>query len=237
MNIILDVYYNITDIQANYYDKVATGSLFPNTGLSNYYTKIEVDDINNEPSTLILNTYTKKTEADTQLTDYTTITYLQGNYMTTLSITGTLMNNYATIAFIVDNLYGKTYLDNQSSLNADVSELTSLVTADYLELEYTNNVDLTIDCYKKADIDNVIFSSSTGSYVDYNLANKVSTTGDSSISPNLTINGDMDSSKKPPLTIKHSSIHIESWALAPFHQEIENSGSWLQFSRDGTSNA
>ena len=63
--------------------------MFPNIDLSNYYSKTEVNDTDNELSTLILNTYTK-TEVDTQLTDYTTVTYLQGNYRTTLSITETL---------------------------------------------------------------------------------------------------------------------------------------------------
>ena len=75
LSIILDTCYNITEIQANYYDKVATDSLFSNTGLSNYYSKIEVGDLDNELSTLIFNTYTK-TEIDTQLTDYASITYL-----------------------------------------------------------------------------------------------------------------------------------------------------------------
>ena len=55
MSIILDTYYNITEIQANYYDKVATDSLFSNIDLSNYYTKIEVDDIDNELFTSIFN--------------------------------------------------------------------------------------------------------------------------------------------------------------------------------------
>ena len=39
-----------------------------------------------------------------------------------------------------------------------------------------------------------------------------------------------------PLGIKNSTIHIEVWTLAPFHQLIANSGSWLQLPRDGTSN-
>ena len=43
--------------------------------------------------------------------------------MTTLSITETLMNNYASIALLADNFYDKTYLDNQFSLKADVSQL------------------------------------------------------------------------------------------------------------------
>ena len=60
MSIILDTYYNKPEIQANYYDKVATGPLFPNTDLSNYYSRIEVDDIDHELSTLLLNTYTQQ---------------------------------------------------------------------------------------------------------------------------------------------------------------------------------
>ena len=92
-----------------------------------------------------------------------------------------------------------------------------------MELRYTSSVDLTAGYYKKADIDNL-------------LANKVSTTGGAIKSSNLTINGDLDSSKKLPLDIKSSTTHTEFWTLASFHQGIENSGSWLQFSRGGTSN-
>ena len=66
--------------------------------------------------------------------------------------------------------------------------------------------------------------------------NKVNIYKDTSIQPNLTINGNLDSSKKLPLDINNSTIHTEIWTLASFHQAIENSGSWLQFSRDGTSN-
>ena len=116
MSIILGTYYNITEIQANYYDKVATDSLFSNLDLSNYYSKIEVDDTDDELFTLILNTYTK-TEIDTQLTDYTSITYLQDYYMTTLSVTEALMNNYAGISLLDGNFYDKAYLDNQFSLS------------------------------------------------------------------------------------------------------------------------
>ena len=53
MSITLDTYYNITKIQTNYYDKVSTDRLFSNINLSNYYSKTEVDDIENELSTLI----------------------------------------------------------------------------------------------------------------------------------------------------------------------------------------
>ena len=63
-------------------------------------------------------------------------------------------------------------------------------------MKYTNSVDLAIDCYKKADIDNMLLSYSTGSYVDYNLANKVSTTGDASISGNLDVGTTSNNSTK-----------------------------------------
>ena len=59
---------------------------------------------------------------------------------------------------------------------------------------------------------------------------------DTTISSNLTINGNLGSSMKIPLDIKNSTIHTKFWTLASFHQGIANSGSWLQFSRDGTSN-
>ena len=59
--------------------------------------------------------YYTKAEIDSQLTDYTTVTYLQGNYMTTLSITEALMNNYATITLLVDNFYPKTEIDSALS--------------------------------------------------------------------------------------------------------------------------
>ena len=173
MSIILDTYYNITEIQANYYDKVATDSLFSNIDLSNYYTKIEIGDIDDELSTLALNTYTK-TEIDTQLTDYTTNAYLQGNYMTSISIAEPLMKNYATITLLGDNFYDKAYLDNQFSLTADVSRLAGLVPTGYLELKYTNSVDLTTDYYNKIETGNL-------------LANKVSTAGDTTISGNLDV--------------------------------------------------
>ena len=55
-----------------------------------------------------------KTEVGTLLTDY----------MTTLSITETLinsLNNYATIAFLGDIFYDELYLDNQFSLKTDAS--------------------------------------------------------------------------------------------------------------------
>ena len=157
-------FYNKTEIDAiafngdlaNYYNKTQVDAIVANINFSNnHYTKTEVDDIDNELSALILNTYTK-TEVDTQLTDYATISYLQGNYMTSLAITETLMNNYANITFIVDNFYDKTYLDNQFTLKVDVSELANLVTTEYINTKYTNTVDLTSIYYNKTETDNLL---------------------------------------------------------------------------------
>ena len=64
----------------------------------NYYTKNQVDAL---LSNINLVDYYTKTEIDPQLTDYTTITYLQGNYMTTLSITEAVMNKFATVTFLL----------------------------------------------------------------------------------------------------------------------------------------
>ena len=67
--------------------------------------------------------------------------------------------------------------------------------------------------------------------------NKVNIYKDTTISSNLTINCNLGSSMEFfSLDISNSTIHTEFWTLASFHQGIANSGSWLQFSRDGTSN-
>ena len=95
--------------------------------------------------------------------------------MTTLSITEALMNNYAGITLFVDNLDDKTYLDNQFSSKADVSQLPGFVATGYLTPKYTNSVEISTDYYKKADIDNMLLSYSTGSYVDYNFYTKTET--------------------------------------------------------------
>ena len=79
-----------TDL-SNYYIKAEIYTLFSNIDLSNYYTKSEVDDIDNELSTLILNTC-NKTEVGTLL--YT---------------------SYPSLSFIVDNLYSKTEIDSTLS--------------------------------------------------------------------------------------------------------------------------
>ena len=61
---------------------------------------------------------------------------------------------------------------------------------------YTNSVDLPTD-NKKTDIDNMLLSYSTGSYVDYSVANKESTTGDASTSGNLDVSKVLDLQRHP----------------------------------------
>ena len=106
-----------------------------------------------------------------------------------------------------------------------MSQLTGLVTSDYLELKFTNSVDLTTDYYKKTDIDNMLLSYNTGSYVDCNLANKVSTTGGATIPSNQ---------KPMVIWIHRRNTHqilrtqqfIQSFGhWQHFRQGIENSGS------------
>ena len=156
----------------SFYNKSEINSMLAgggSTDLSNYYTKPQVEAL---ISNLNLSYYYTKTEVGSPLSDYSTITYLQDNYMTSLSITQTLMNNYASVTFIVDNFYDKTYLDNQFSLKADLSELTNLVTTEYLTTKYTNSVDLTTVYYNKTETDNM-------------LNQKVNTSGNSSIQGRL----------------------------------------------------
>ena len=92
--------------------------------------KTEIDAICDEWSALVSNTYTKteiealisntnltsyytKTEVGSSLSD--TVTCLQNNYMTSLLITQTLMNNCASIAFTNTNHYSKTEIDSTPS--------------------------------------------------------------------------------------------------------------------------
>ena len=107
--------------------------------------------------------------------------------MTTLSITETLMNNYASLTLIGDNFYDELYLDNQFSLKADAS---NTVTTNYLITNYTNTVDLTSVYYNKTETDNMLLSYSTGSYVDYNVYTKTET--DILLANKLTNIGDIE---------------------------------------------
>ena len=74
----------------NTYTKPEVGALISNINLTDYYTKAEID---------------------TTLSDYSTNSYLQSDYMTSLLITQALMNNYASISLLSDNFYSTTDVD------------------------------------------------------------------------------------------------------------------------------
>ena len=82
------------------------------TDLSNYYTKPQVEAL---IFNINLPDYYTKAEVDSSLSDYSTITYLQDSYMTSLLITQARMNNYASIAFTNTNHYSKTEIDSTPS--------------------------------------------------------------------------------------------------------------------------
>ena len=178
---------------------------FGNLNIPNFYNKTEVDAIDDELSALILNTYTKpevealisninltdyytKTEIDTSLGDYSTISYLQDNYMTSLLITQTLMNNYASITFINDSFYSKTEIDTTLSGYYSKSEIDTTFNL------YSPTSQILSNFYSKLYIDNLFITSAQIGTLYYNktetdnlLADKVSTTGDATISGNLVL--------------------------------------------------
>ena len=165
-------------------------------------------------SNINLTDYYTKTEIGTTLGDYSTISYLQGNCMTTLAITETLMNNYAAIAFIIDNFYLKTEIDSSLSnyitstqigasyyTKSEIDTTLSLYspTAQILSIFYSK---LYIDnafisstqtgtlYYNKTETGNMLLSYSTGSYVDYTFYTKTET--DTLFADILTNIGDID---------------------------------------------
>ena len=177
----------------------------------NTYIKPEVEAL---VSNINLADYYTKTEIDTTLSGYSTITYLQGNYMTTLAITETLMNNYATITFIVDNFHSKTEID---------STLSDYITSTHIDASYytKSGIDTTLNLYSppaqilsnlyselhidnafisstqagalyynKTETDNMLLSYSTGSYVDYTFCTKTET--DTLLADKLTNIGDIE---------------------------------------------
>ena len=121
-------------------------NLITSPNLVNYYTKSQV-----EPLIYNINLVDYHTEAEIGTVLYTI---------------------YPSLTFLVDNFYDKAYLGNQFSLKADVSQLTEFVTTDYSNINYTNSVEISTYYYKKTDIDNMLLSYSTGSYVGYDFYNK-----------------------------------------------------------------
>ena len=134
--------------------------------------------------------------------------------MTALAITETLMNNYATITFTVDNFYSKTETDSTlndyiTSTQIDATCYTKSEIGTTLNLyppsaQILNNFysKLHIDntfisstqtgalYYNKTETDNMLLSYSTGSYADYTFYTKAET--DTLLADKLTNTGDIE---------------------------------------------
>ena len=91
-------------------------------------------------SNINLSDYYIKAEIDSPLSDYSTITHLQDNYMTSRLLTQTLMNNYASVTFIIDNFYSKTEID---------STLSDYITSTQIGASYytKSEIDTTLSLY------------------------------------------------------------------------------------------
>ena len=189
---------------------------FGDLGIPNHYNKTEADAIDDELPALILYTYTKpevealvsninltyyytKAEIDTTLSDYSTISHLQGNCMTSLLITQTLMNNYASITFIIDNFYSKTEIDSTLSdyitstqigasyyTKSEIDTTLSLYSPSaqilsnfysklYIDNTFIPSIETGTLYYNKSETDNMLLSYSTGSYVYYTFYTKTET--------------------------------------------------------------
>ena len=87
----------IADICNDSYSTTEIDILCSNIELSNYYTKSDVDDIDNDLSTLLLNSYTK-TEIDTFVhTNYTSLSFIVENFYSNTETDSTL-SDYTTSA-------------------------------------------------------------------------------------------------------------------------------------------
>ena len=102
----------------NFYNKTELDSVLanvnPNIDLSNYYTKTEIDDLDNELSTLILNTYTK-TEVDTLLFNSSSQAF------SALSLINLELElNYKTATQLAETYYNKAEVDNLITFDPNV---------------------------------------------------------------------------------------------------------------------
>ena len=137
------------------------------------HIQTEVDAIDDELAALILDTYTKpevealisninltdyfiKAEIDTSLSDYSAISHLQGNCMTSLLIAQAFMNNYASITLLNDSFYSKTEIDSTLS-------------------DYTTLTQIGASCYTKSEIDTTFCLYSPSAQILNNFYSKIYT--------------------------------------------------------------
>ena len=94
----------------------------PNIDLSNYYSKIEVDDIDNELPTLISNTYTKTRIGTLLYTNYPSLTFIIENFSSKTEIDSTL-SDYITSTQIDDSYYTKSEIDTTLNLYSPSTQI------------------------------------------------------------------------------------------------------------------
>ena len=156
----------ISNIYDDVYINTEIDTLFPNIGLSNYYTKTEICDLDNGLPTLILNTY-NNSETYTFFTDYYNIGYLN----TPFDVRANGLNTYT-----------KSDVDNIINLLGIPSMLSSI------NNNGTNIVDMLNTRYTKTEVDTLISTSYNKAETGNLLNRKVNTSGNNVISGNSEAN-------------------------------------------------
>ena len=149
----------ISNIYNDIYIKTEIETLLSNIDLINYYTKTEIDDLDNELSALIFNTYNKR-EIDTFLTYYYNIEYLNTQF--DLKANGL-------------NTYTKSEVDNIINL-LDIPSMLGIINNNG-----SNIVDIVNTRYTKTEVDGLKPTSYNKTETDNLLNQKVNTSGDSAI--------------------------------------------------------
>ena len=141
--------------------------------------------------------YCTKAGTDTQLTDYTAITYLQNNYITTLSITGAFMNKYATITVFVicctkteidsalsdyitsaqidDSYYTKSEIGTILNLYSPSAQISNTFSKLYIDNTLISSIQTGALYYNKTEPGNMLLSYTAGSHVCDNFYIKTGT--------------------------------------------------------------
>ena len=139
------VYILIAGVYNVIYIKTDIDTLFSNIDLSNYYTKSDVDDIDNELSSLTLNTYTNtevdnllyanypslssisnnfyaKAEIDSTLSAYTNSTQLHTDFYSKVK-THIILDTHTTITQLHNGFYSTGYVNQMLVQSATLFEL------------------------------------------------------------------------------------------------------------------
>ena len=153
------------NIYNDIYIKTEIDTWLPNIDLSNYHTKTETDDLDNELPTSILDTYSKS-EIDTFLTDYYNVGYLN----TQFDLKANSSNTYTKSE--VDNIINP--LDIPSMLSTDNNG--------------SNIIDILNTRNTKTEVDGLISTSCNKTETGNLLNQKTNTPGNSVIQGSLDAN-------------------------------------------------